>query len=403
MKPLRRILALLLGAAVLLPLSACIPAEPSGQDPPPSPDAPPGPSPSAAAGPSPSPEITERMPITGSFIQGWLVRNWDKDRWLEEFEAMKASGLDLIILQTTVDKSFDRDTDLGLDSRLYPLNYIHALYPSQLPELTGHIGGSNDSLRGCLEAARETGISVMIGLVDDTRWWRYGWALPAAVPEFGSDPAMDSYWGRWAVEHAHMTNKAASEIWEIYGEEFGDVIYGWYYVSEWWNFEPFNQDAAKILAESLNIILDHLSVLTPGMPLGMSPFHNLTMKGPADIRQQYLDIFALTRWRPYDILAPQDSIGANQTNGLPTLHTWLQAYKDAADAAGIRFWVNNENFTRDYTAAGMSRFAVQMQVSAPLAERLICFSWNHYFSPTNTGTTRYNDAYLRYIETGLID
>jgi hypothetical protein len=317
-------------------------------------------------------------------------------------EAMRDAGFDLLILQSTVDMGYNTDVNLGLDYRLYTLENVHSLYPSGLPELSGNIGGANDSLRSCFEAAREYGISVMIGLVNDDRWWKYGWALPYPVPEFGADPAMDSYWGRWAIENAEMANKVAGEIWELYGGEFADVIYGWYYYNELWNFVPFDQNAAKILAENISITLDFISGITPELPLAMSPFHNFAMKGAADTRQQYLDIFALTRWRPFDIFAPQDSLGNNEDR-LPYIHTWIQGYKDAADAAGIRFWVNNENFTIDFKTANISRFARQLEISAPFAERNICFSWNHYYSPTNTFTTRHNDAYLHYIRTGLTD
>ena len=319
-----------------------------------------------------------------------------------EMDAMLEAGIGLLILQSVMTLVNGDNENLGQDHRNYPITAVHSLYPTQLPELAPYYHVSPDTLRHCLEAAQERGIKIMIGLIADNVWWKYGWALPTPVREFGDDPALDSYWGRWVIDNAELSNKVAGEIWDIYGEEFADVIYGWYYYNEFWNFSPFDENVAKILAHSFNTALDFYSEITPGLPMAFSPFHNFNLIGAVQTGQNYRDIFALTRFREYDIFVPQDSVGGFPDR-IPYLEPWMRAYRGAAHEAGIRFWVNNECFVAlpgyRFSGAEIERLVTQLEITAPWAEKNITFSWNHYYSPI-ANDTRFHEDWIKYIRDG---
>lgn len=341
--------------------------------------------------------------ITGSFIQAWYVAGWSQQRWEQEIKLMSEAGMKYIILQSIADLTYNTDANLGQDPDRYTLSRTLCLYPSSLPEFRSGNKGI-DSLKNCLEACKKYGLQAIIGPLSDNRWWKYGWGMPQ-MPSGKSDYVKDSYFAKWVKQNGELSNRIADEVMARYGEKYSAQIFGWYYNNEIWNIDVAckrtdNQVYAKILGESLNIVIRHYSRITPGKPVMLSPFINPTLSTPQQCGKMWEDIFKYTEFRKGDIFSPQDSFGGNPTLDLDA---WTKAYADAAKTkSGLVFWSNNENFRENGTVATLDSFIYQINTTAKYASANICFSWNHYFSPLlqNSG---YNRAYLKYITTGQID
>ena len=89
-------------------------------------------------------ETKQAFPLfESSFLQGWLCRDWTKERFKQELHDMKAAGFRSLILQSAVDLTHT-ETDSAAS----------ALYPSSLAS------GSEQSraLEYALQAAAETGM-----------------------------------------------------------------------------------------------------------------------------------------------------------------------------------------------------------------------------------------------------
>jgi len=341
--------------------------------------------------------------IIGSFIQAWYVAGWSQNKWEQEIKLMSEAGMKYIILQSIADLTYNTDANLGQDPDKYTLNSTLCLYPSSLPEFKNGYRGV-DSLKNCLESCKKYGLQVIIGPLSDNRWWKYGWGMPK-LPSGKSDYVKDSYFAKWVKQNGELSNRIADEVMARYGKTYANQIFGWYYNNEIWNIDVAckrtdNEVYAKILGESLNIVLRHYSNITPGKPLMLSPFINPTLSTPQQCGKMWEDIFKYTEFRNGDIFSPQDSFGGNPTLDLDA---WTKAYADAAKTKpGLVFWSNNENFRENGTVATLDSFIYQINTTAKYASANICFSWNHYFSPLlqNSG---YNRAYLKYITTGQID
>lgn len=354
--------------------------------------------------------VMNRKPVA-SFIQLWAVKGWSEDRWDQEFAAMKEAGFTFIILQDVVDLHYATDggwQDVnGEDYSKYTLSSVDSLYPSDIAMLKNADGGV-DTLGNCLKSAKKNGMKVMMAPLGDNRWWLYGWNMPKADSGV-TDLVNDSYFGKWVKQDSELSNQIASEIYQKYGKDYGDVIYGWYYLNELWNMPlacegTDNGVLTKILANSFNIVLDHYSSLTPGKPLLFSPFCNFTLSSPSGYAKMWKDLFQLVNFRKGDIFCPQDSIGGNPDR-LPVLAEWTKAYKDAADTKpGLVLWSNNEDFTGTGGTALLDRYIQQINITSQYAEQNIVFSWNHYINPplanANAG---YHTTYLDCIKNGKLE
>ena len=321
---------------------------------------------SAAEIPTAAPEAEERRLLTGSFLQGWLCMNWSYERWCAEFEAMKELGMDTLILQSVYDMSGDE------------------------PEYA-------------LKAAKETGMKLFIGLIADDSWWDFGWGIPK-LPEGKTDPGTESYFAVWCEDNGRLNAKMIGDIWNQYGSEYREQIAGWYYWNEIWNIDAAcaqtdDKAYAKCIGNNINLILDAINAACPEKPLMLSPFYNQTLSSAEQYKAFWIDIFSVADFRPGDIFAPQDCVGAKNVP-LADLPDWIGCLKEAADTeAGMRFWVNNECFNSDGTPADVARFIDQIEATDPYAEAHIMFSWNHYYNPLNSGSAApYNDALKDYLK-----
>ncbi|MDR1674459.1 MAG: DUF4434 domain-containing protein, partial [Oscillospiraceae bacterium] len=287
----------------------------------------------------------------------------------------------MLLIQSTVDVEIPWGT--------------YSLYPSELPESAGW--QMTDQLEYAFESCRKYGIKLMLGTYNDSKWFEYGWGPPGDLREF-------------LAENTRISNLIVSEITEKYLNRYENEFAGWYFYSEIWNIDvsapEYWEEYADILSGNFNAWTQHMSAVTPGKPLMISSFYNpqLYNASPEKHSEFWQRIFSMTDFRSGDIFAPQDGAGANPYT-FPVLDEWTAALKSAADTEpGLIFWSNNENFTESMTPQDVSRFVQQLEITDKYAEKHICFSWNHYYSPTygNGIYSAYNDKYQEYVRTGTV-
>lgn len=355
--------------------------------------------PEPAAAPDPK-------PISGSFLQSWLCRDWTYSRWNQEFAAMKELGMDYMIIQSVYDGSFLQGKAEAQDWQSYTLNGYLGLYPSEIEELEGAILSSQnrgDALELALRAAKNNGMKVYIGLLSDDRWWDFGWGKPK-LPSGKKDPVTESYFAAWCEYNGKLNGQMIHEIWNRYGKEYDEQIAGWYYYNEIWNIDVACRQTdgkayATCIGNNINYFLDAINEACPDKPLMLSPFFNDTVSTARQNKQFWIDIFKVANFRAGDIFAPQDCVGGKNIS-IDELDSWIGGLKKAADTEeGLCFWVNNECFTPDYKPAEVSRLIEQIEATETYAEAHIIFSWNHYYNPLNAPAAKsYNNELKEYLK-----
>lgn len=339
-----------------------------------------------------------------SFIQPWLVQSWNVSRWETEILNMKKAGMDFVILQSVADTTYEKaDTQ---DPFACQMNSSSVIYPSSMPEFQNSNSYCGvDSLGNCLKACKKHGMKVMIGTISDSRLWNFGWTNKPTCPAGVRDAVNGSYMTQWIKQYAERSERMMKEIMQRYGSQYKDQIYGWYYNPEFWNISSAckrtdSKTYAQIIGKSLTLFAQSCTKVSPGKPMLLSPFINPSLSSPEQCGKMWQDVFSYTQFRNGDIFCPQDSFGNNSTIHLGD---WYKHYKAAVNTKpGLKLWANNENFRTNYTVATLDSYIGQIKATEPYAERNICFSWNHYYSPElkNVG---YNEAYIYYIKNGKMD
>ncbi len=333
--------------------------------------------------------------FTASFLQGWLCRDWTAERWQQEFAAASDAGMDALILQSVCDLSYTQsDTSAHKqDASSYTCTSAYAMYPSELDALDGcvlSVQNGGDALALALEAAKQEGMQLWIGTVSDDRWWNYGWGTPA-VSDDGT-----IYMEKWCEENAALCADVITEIQTRYGDTYEDTIAGYYYVNEFWNIDVAcsgtdDGQYAAVLGENINATL----LACGEEPLMISPFFNPDISDAAQYGAFWSEIFKTADFRTQDVFAHQD--GGGRECSPPVIREWALALKDAADAEGLRFWINNETFQGDYASKPIADLRANVEATADLAEAHILFSWNHYYNPlVNNSFQDIGEEFLAY-------
>jgi hypothetical protein len=307
----------------------------------------------------------EQASIRGTFVQGWLCASWNDTQWDAEFAALKEAGMDYLIVAPMFQTSENGDK-----SALYPSSMVHH---------------APDVLETGLQHAKKNGFKVFLGLNMNERWWK------ADYPDY------------WLYEQMEIGNKVIDEILAKYKSRYGETLYGWYWVWEIDNLNWNTPEKRKILANAMNINLDHIAKVSPDMPLMLSPFMNYKVGVNAEeYGQMWREIFAQTHFRNGDIFAPQDCIGAGGLT-LDRLPEWFAALKAAVDAKpGLLFWSNVENFEQEtWTSAPIERYVKQIEIERPYVSGMITFSYCHYYSPLRCEKSLH-DAYVYYLKNGKL-
>lgn len=306
----------------------------------------------------------------GGFIQGWLAQSWSDAQWQSEMNYMKELGMDYIILQSTINTK----------------NNV-ATYATQLPGYK-RASGNIDMIDSCLRNAEKKGLKVFIELNWNDDWWKY----------YSSNP-------QWLYNEMEKGNTVAEEIYRLYHKKYPNAFYGWYW---WWEIDNLNHKSATqqaTLAKAIDISFSYLHKLTPEMPVMLCPFMNPKCGPPEEYQQLWTYVFAHSSLGngTYDIFCPQDGLGGGMLT-TDTFTTWFTAFAKAIKTKpGLKFWSDSETFRKDGTSATLDRFVKQMQNLVPYVDKIITFSYTHYYSPNVVGTSGFHKTYLQYVKTGELE
>ena len=311
--------------------------------------------------------------FTASFIQGWYCSEWNESRWSEEFMAARDAGFDSLIIQSVFDIIRSGGTADGASERdpsAYTSTEYRCFYPtSYSPEYN-----YGDTLECALRAAEKCGIKLWIGTLYDEMWWKYGWGEP------------DDYFRDWSASNGKSCADIIEEIWERYGEKYGDQIAGWYYPNEIWNIDSAcagtdSGEYAELIGKSIGCSVDMIEKLCPEKPLMISPFYNPEISSSAQYSSFISDIVTVSGLRPVDVYAPQDCGGSGYSEEV--IREWIAAQKEAVGGR-MRFWVNNECFDKESAPMSIGTLSSNYYSTSDLAEKNILFSWDHYYASDNS-------------------
>lgn len=310
---------------------------------------------------------TDTPRFSGSFIQEYLVVDWNDERWNQEMEMLKEAGMKYLVYAPSL-----LVNSKGTSSANYPSSLTKKRY-------------ENKTLEKCLRSAQKNQIKVFVGLNFNERWWKV---------DYDAD---------WLIDQMNIGNMVADELVSLYKENYPDAMYGWYWVWEVDNLNCMTPDRQSVLANALNTNLDHLSEITPEMPFMLSPFMNHKVGADAvEYGEMWKRVFAQAHFRPGDIFAPQDCIGAGGLD-LNNLWKWFSNLKKAVNTKpGLKFWGNVETFDqRFWVSAPLERVKKQLDIVNEYVSNIVCFTYNHYYSPYVVNRA-YHKAYLQYCKDGTL-
>ncbi|OGO92453.1 MAG: hypothetical protein A2Y17_10860 [Clostridiales bacterium GWF2_38_85] len=319
--------------------------------------------------------------VSGDFIQAWLCNNWSKFEWSLYLNQLKKAGFEFVIMQYTTGRENAKYTEF-----LYPTEMANDLSISAADCNVYPTGVEN-----LLKSAKKAGLKVYIGIGGDSDWWNY---------EFEDI--------EWCKREANFTNRCIQELYDLYKEDYPDTFAGWY-----WAWEMFSAKGNHEVnwSEMISINLDYMTQLDPSMPCIFSPFFSSYEDVSVErVLEEYTYLMEHTSFRKGDIFCPQDNIGihsteygdANNNKGkypITFMEQVVRALKEATEKnPKVRFWLNIENFNGpNGKSATLNRYVDQMNIASKYAEKLITFSYAHYYSPSQVGK-EYNLQYLQYLE-----
>ncbi len=306
------------------------------------------------------------LPVAdGSFIQLPMTYEWDDAKWQSEFGYLREAGMNYLVVMGT-------STTDG--------NETQTTYPTSLPNCS--IASPADVIDTLLRNASKAGFKVFLGIGFNKTWWKKS--------------ANDPEWLYWQMQR---DNRIAEELYRKYHRKYADAFYGWYWAYEVDNMNFKNQKQLEVLSEALNLQLDFMSASNIKLPFLLSPFINSKYSSP----KKYADIWAYVLGRTNlvkgDIFCLQDSVGGGGLK-INQVRKWFRAMRKAVDTKpSLQFWANTESFmSNPFRTAPLSRFIKQMKLENPFVDKIITFSYCHYYSP-NKVPEDYHKSYLNYIST----
>lgn len=296
------------------------------------------------------------MKITGTFLDEIThdipSNNWGPAEWAADFDAMRAAGIDTVILIRAGYR--DRVT---FDSR--------ALAAHQ-PMRPAYI----DLVDLFLTEAERTGMTFYFGVYDSGRYWHQG------QPE------------REVELNLRFTEEAAQK----YGQRkaFG----GWYMTHEIHEHDEGVTRLIERLARHVKGLIDVPVLMSPYVR-GRKQFADQPIT-PEEHEQQWDQILAILSGF-VDVVAFQD--GHVDFTELPT---FLAINQRLARKHGLRGWSNVESFERGMPLNFLPidwrnlRYKIEAAEAAGV-EKLITFEFSHFMSPNSMWPSA-RQLYRRYLE-----
>jgi hypothetical protein len=305
------------------------------------------------------------MQLTGTFLDEISHdiphQNWGRAEWAADFAAMRAIGIDTVILIRSGHKRW-------------------LTYPSEvLIEREGCYRPPADLVEMFLDLAEQHGMAFYFGAYDSGYYWHRG--------EFARE--MD------------LNRAVVDEVWAKYGHR--PAFKGWYLTQEvsrrTWNIIDLYATLGR-----------HCKALSGGLPVLISPWMEgikATNAFSAQVHKEGGITLAqhAQEWDEVlggiagavDIVAFQD--GHVEFSELPE---FLAVNKTLADRHGLRCWTNSETFDRDmpikFLPIKWEKLLLKLTAAAQVGvEKAITFEFSHFMSP-NSAYLQARHLYDRYRE-----
>ncbi len=295
--------------------------------------------------------------LTGTFLDEIThdipAQNWGPDEWARDFDAMRAVGIDTVILIRA-----------GYRKRV-------TFDSAVLRDRVGTLPAYTDLVDLFLHEAERCGMQFFFGLYDAGAFWDAG---------------------DYALE-AELNIPFVDEVVQRYGHRkaFG----GWYIPHELSVYNAPMMDVYRRLSAHLRRRKD--------LPILVSPY----IKGKHQFGDAAvtLDEHAEAWGQTFAALDGLVDICAFQDGNVPLEHlpAYLALNRDLAAQHGIRSWSNVESFGRDvhikFPPADIRALRYKMEQAAQAGmEKLITFEFSHFMSPNATVFPSARTLHARYVE-----
>lgn len=316
---------------------------------------------------SKKPELQKEtlMQLTGTFLDEISHdiphQNWGPAEWAQDFDSMRAIGIDTVILIRSGHKRW-------------------LTYPSEvLISREGCHRPPHDLVNLFLSLAEERGMDFYFGTYDSGKYWADG---------------------RFQ-EEVDLNRAVVDEVWEKYGARA--AFKGWYLTQE-------VSRRTKGIIDLYATMGRHCKGISGGLPVLISPW----IDGAKSVSSYDADIVKTdaislaeheAEWGEVmagisgavDIVAFQD--GHVDFHELPD---FLAVNKALADKYGLRCWTNSETFDRDmpikFLPIKWEKLLLKLEAARQVGvEKAITFEFSHFLSP-NSCYPQAHHLYKRYCE-----
>jgi uncharacterized protein DUF4434 len=298
-------------------------------------------------------------PITGTFIDEitWDIpsQNWGEKQWSQDFDAMKAIGIDTVIIIRASMRNL-------------------SIFPSKVLGITD----GPDLAQMFLDQAHRCGMKLFF-----------------PTHESG---ALKPDWSNWK-EDWEITQKFLPEVMERYGDH--PAFHGWY-------IAPENCYHTPGLMEIYQRYSGLMKELTPEKPVLISPWYpsDVYVKETKEVRQESFR----RDWRKIlsavpdiDICAFQDGACtcSDQTEPTYELADFIEGAAEVCGEFNKEIWNNAESFGRTlpikFPPIDWRYLKQKMEVTDPYVTKHITFEFSHFMSPNSVWPSARN-LYERYCE-----
>lgn len=305
------------------------------------------------------------MKITGTFIDEISHdiphQNWGRKEWAQDFDHMKAIGIDTVII---IRCGYGRFIT-------YPSKYLQKNYGCYSP--------SEDLVELFLDLAAERNMKLFFGLYDSGHYWQTG-----------------------DLHHEIESNKyVIDEVWTTYGHKksFG----GWYISTE-------ISRKTKGAIEAFSTLGRQCKDISGGLPTLISPWvdgKKAVMASSSSLSKEEA-VSLETHQREWDEIFDgiKDAVDivAFQDGHLDydELADFLMVNKALADKYGMTSWTNAESFDRDmpikFLPIKFDKLRLKLEAAARAGvEKAITFEFSHFMSPQSSYVQAHH-LYNRYNE-----
>ena len=305
------------------------------------------------------------MLITGTFIDEISHdiphQNWGRKEWEQDFQHMKAIGIDTVILIRSGYRKFIT----------YPSTYLINNKGCYHPPI--------DLVELFLSLANKYQLNFYFGLYDSGEYWDTG----------NMTPEIDI--NRFVIE----------EVWAKYGHH--PSFKGWYLSMEISRKTKGAIDAISTLGKQCKTISNNLpTFISPwidGKKAVLAATNNLTKIDSISLQQheeEWDEIFSGIN-DCVDAVAFQDGhIDYNE------LHDFFSINKKLADKYGMQCWTNAESFDRDmpikFLPIKFEKLKLKLEAAAKAGyDKAITFEFPHFMSPQSAYTQAHH-LFNRYQE-----